>query len=97
MSRFLWSLWAFAWAAGWGILSYVWISGYSQPGFARTVSVDDDGNEGTDLVWNDAWPLTVLLAIGSLWLAIYLMRCWALNRETNFDWVGELLDAIADS
>lgn len=97
MSKFWWALWSLGWATWWTIVSWHLVTGYWQPGFTRPIDLDEDGNESTGLVWNDWWPITASLAILSLWLGIYLMRCWIHDRDTNFDWVGELVESMEDS
>lgn len=78
---FGWSMFWFACCALCSGVSYRLIEGYSQPGFARPVSYDDDGNEMTGFVVNDWWPALVLMAIFFLAPALACLVAWINNRS----------------
>lgn len=57
-------------------ITYRLIEGYFSPSFVRGTFVDEDGYEGTDLVWNDWWPGAALIAIFGLWAGAYVYKEW---------------------
>lgn len=78
---FGWSMFWFACCAFCSGVAYRLIEGYSQPGFARPIDYDEDGNEVMGGVWNDWWPALVLIALPTFICGVFCMVAWINNRS----------------